>query len=147
MVIYDAVRPNPAWTKDEVPGTKYGVSFNEWIKTDLFEAWLIEHFLENAMSACLLFLLLDGHGTHYQPQVIRLARGHQCIILCLSPHTTHRPQPLDVGVFAPLKVQWTKICYEFYQKNQKRDTWNTRRHFTTAQALPSHSFRAAIILT
>ena len=25
MIIYDATRLNPAWTKDEVPGTKYGL--------------------------------------------------------------------------------------------------------------------------
>ena len=69
------------------------------------------------MSARPLFLLLDGHSTHYQPQVIRFAKEHNCIILCLAPHTTHEAQPLDVGVFGPLKVQWTKVCHEFYQKN------------------------------
>ena len=26
MVIYDAAKLNSAWTKDEVPGTKYGLS-------------------------------------------------------------------------------------------------------------------------
>ena len=117
MIIYDAARLNPAWTKDEVPGMKYGLSSNGWINTDLFEAWFVEHFLENAVSARPLFLLLDGHSTHYQPQVLRLAHEHQCTILCLPPHTTHEAQPLDVGVFAPLKVEWTKVCHEFYQKN------------------------------
>ena len=110
MVIFDAARLNPAWTKDEVPGTKYGLSSNGWINTDLFEAWFVE-------SSCPLFLLLDGHSTHYQPQVIRLALEHDCIVLCLPSHTTHESQPLDVGVFAPLKVQWTQECHEFYQKH------------------------------
>jgi hypothetical protein len=35
------------------------------------------------------FLLLDGHSTHYQPAVIRLAREKEVIILCLPPHITH----------------------------------------------------------
>ena len=82
-----------------------------------FEAWFVEHFLGHAVSARPLFILLDGHSTHYQPLVIRLAREHDCIVLCLPPHTTHEAQPLDVGVFAPLKVHWTKVCHEFYQKN------------------------------
>ena len=43
--------------------------------------------------------------------------GHQCIILCLPPHTTHETQPLDVGIFASLKVQWGRVCHNFYQKN------------------------------
>ena len=104
MVIYDAAKLNPAWTRGEVPGTKYGLSSNGCINTDLFEGWFLEHFLENAVSARPLFLLLDGHSTHYQPQVIRFAMERSCIILCLPPHTTHESQPLDVGVFAPLKV-------------------------------------------
>ena len=58
MIIYDATILNPAWTKDKVPGTKYGLSSNGWINTDLFEAWFVEHFLENAVSAHPLFLCL-----------------------------------------------------------------------------------------
>ena len=117
MVIFDAAKLNPAWTKSEVHGTKYGVSSNGWINTDLFEGWFIEHFIEHAVSARPLFLLLDGHSTHYQPQVIRFAMEHDCIILCLPPHTTHESQPLDVGVFAPLKVHWSRVCHDFYQNN------------------------------
>ena len=58
----DAVKLNPVWTKDEVPGTKYGLSLTGGLN---FEGWFMEHFLENAVSACPLFLLLDGHSTHY----------------------------------------------------------------------------------
>ncbi len=120
MVIFDAARLNPVWTRGEVPGTKYGLSSNGWINTELFEGWLIEHFIENAVSARPLFLLLDGHSTHYQPQVIRFARDHNVIMLCLPPHTTHESQPLDVGVFAPLKSRWTQVCHDFYQANPGR---------------------------
>ena len=116
MVIFNASKLNPAWTKGEIPGTQYGLSANGWINSDLFEAWFIEHFIPNSVSARPLFLLLDGH-THYQPQVIRFAMEHECIILCLPPHTTPESQPLDVGVFAPLKMQWSKICHDFYHKN------------------------------
>ena len=37
MVIFDAAKLNPAWTKSEVRGTKYGVNSNGWMNTDLFE--------------------------------------------------------------------------------------------------------------
>ena len=115
MVIFNVFKLNSTWTKGEVVGTKYGLSANGWINTDLFGAWLIEHFIPNAVSSRPLFLLLDGHSTHYQPQVIRFAREQECIILCLPPHTTHESQPLDVGVFAPLKVHWRRVCHDFYQ--------------------------------
>ena len=118
MVIFDAARLNPAWTKGEVPGTRYGLSSNGWINTDLFEGWFVEHFLENAVSARPLLLLLDGHSTHYQPQVIRFAMERGCIMLCLPPHTTHESQPLDVGVFAPLKTQWRQVCHDSIRQTQ-----------------------------
>ena len=117
IVIYNAAKINPAWTKGEVVGTKYGLSANGWINTNLFEAWFIEHFIPNAVSSCPLFLLLGGHSTHYQLQVIKFAMEHQCIILCQPPHTTHETQQLDVGIFALLKVQWGRVCHNFYQKN------------------------------
>ena len=71
MVIFDAHKLNPLWTEGEFPGTKYGLSDNGWINTDLFEAWLSEHFLEHAVSARPVLLLLDGHNTHYQPELLR----------------------------------------------------------------------------
>jgi hypothetical protein len=89
IIIFDAKKLNHNWTIDEVPGTKYGLSDKGWITTELFEGWLIEHFLEYAVPQCPVFLLLDGHSTHYQPAVIRLAREKEVIILCLPPHITH----------------------------------------------------------
>ncbi len=35
-------------------------------------------------------------------------------IFCLPPHTTHRLQPLDIGIFGPLQHAWTKRCNEYY---------------------------------
>ena len=61
MVIFDAKNLNYAWTKNEVPGTRYGLSDNGWINTDLFEGWLAEHFIRHAVPGCPLLLLLDGH--------------------------------------------------------------------------------------
>ena len=117
MVIYDAKNLNRHWTADEIPGTKYGLSEKVWITSELFEGWLVEHFLEHAVSRRPLLILLDGHSTHYQPDVIRLARENGVIMLCLPPHTTHETQPLDCGVFAPLKAHWTTVCHDFFHKN------------------------------
>ena len=100
MVIFDAQKLNTAWTEGEFPGTKYGLSSNGWINTELFESWLSEHFLEHAVTARPFLLLLDGHSTHYH---LRIAKQHDVIMLCLPPHTTHESQPLDCGVFGPLK--------------------------------------------
>ena len=65
-------------------------------------------------------LLLDWCSTHHQPEVVRLARSKQKIMLCLPLHTTHKAQPLDCTVFAPLKSQWRTVCHEFLQCNPGR---------------------------
>ena len=64
MVIFDAKRLNPEWTNGEFPGTTCGLSDNGWINTELFEAWMSEHFLQHAVSARPLLLLLDGHNIY-----------------------------------------------------------------------------------
>jgi len=89
LIIFDAKNMQHAWTQGEVPASKYGTSDKGWITTELFESWFNELFLPNAVSARPLLLLLDGHSTHYQPDVINLALKNQVLILCLPPHTTH----------------------------------------------------------
>jgi len=117
MIIFDAQNLNHAWTKGEVPGTRYGLSDTGWINADLFKGWMVEHFIQYAVPGRPLLLLLDGHSTHYQPDVIRFARAHNIIMLCLPPHTTHESQPLDCGVFKPLKSKWTAVCHTYFQKH------------------------------
>ena len=66
LIIFDTKKIQHSWTKNEVPGS----SDKGWINTDLFESWFNELFLPNAVAACPLLLLLDGHSSHYQPDVI-----------------------------------------------------------------------------
>ena len=76
----------------EVPGTRYGLSDTGWVDTYLFKKWLKDHLLEHAVASRPLPLILDGHGSHYQPELIKYARDNGVILLCLPPHTTHESQ-------------------------------------------------------
>ena len=69
------------------------------------------------MAAWTLLLLLDVHSTHYQPKLIRMARQKGVLILCLPPNTTRKAQPLDFGVFSPLKMHRRTVCHNFVQSN------------------------------
>lgn len=40
------------------------------------------------------------------------------IILCLPPHTSHALQPLDLGVFAPLKKTWKEILKKWFRESR-----------------------------
>ena len=104
------------WRKDEVPGTSYGLSSKGWVDTELFRGWFTDHFLEHAVGVRPLLVLLDGHSSHYQPDLIRFARDHDIILFCLPPHTTHESQPLDASVFKPLKQNW-QACHEYVRPN------------------------------
>ena len=119
FVIFDAKSLNIEWTKGEVAGTRYGLSSTGWgwVDRDLFKGWLVEHFLKFAVGGRPLLLVLDGHSTHYQPELIKYARKHEIILFCLPPHTTHESQPLDASVFKPLKSHWHEACHSFVEKN------------------------------
>lgn len=119
FVIFDAKCLNIEWTKGEVPGTTYGLSTKGWIDSELFRGWLVDHFLKNAVAARPLVLLLDGHSSHYQPELIQFAKEHDIILFCLPPHTSHESQPLDVSVFGPLKRNWQQVCHDFMQANPR----------------------------
>ena len=83
----------------------YGCSELGWITADLFNSWLNDHFLKHAVGARPLLLLLDGHSTHYQQNVVQNAREKGMVMLCLPPHMTHNVQPFDCAVFSLLKAQ------------------------------------------
>ena len=104
-------------TRDEVPGTFYGLSHTSWMDTELFEEWFKNHFLVHAPSVRPLLLLLDGHSSHYSPSLLRMAADKGVVLFCLAPHTTHILQPLDSGTFSRLKNHWRRECQWFYNQN------------------------------
>ena len=61
MIIYDAARLNPAWTRDEVPGTKYGLSP---INTDLCQGkdWVMCACSRWLHEECADDCVLDNTG-------------------------------------------------------------------------------------
>ena len=103
MVVFDRKTLKLEMTTGEVPGTIYGLSESGWMDTELFEEWLKNHFLLYAPPARPLLLLLDGHTSHYQLDVLRIAAAEGVIIFCLPSHATHILQPLDNGAFGALK--------------------------------------------
>jgi len=89
IVLFDVKKLSHAWTSGEIPSTSYGCCNKGWINTDLFGSWVRDHFVKHPVAARPLMLLLDGHSTHQQPEVVHLARSKQILMLCLPPHTTH----------------------------------------------------------
>ena len=110
MLIFDRKKLKTNLTVGQIPGTCYGLSRNGWIDSELFEEWFINHFLLHIPPQRPVLLLLDGHSSHYQPQLISKAAENHIILFCLSPHTTHLCQPLDRTCFSPLKRAYHEEC-------------------------------------
>ena len=60
-----------------------------------------------------ILLIFDGHGSHITDKMIELAIKNNIELFCLPPHTTHKLQPLDVGVFGPLQKAWVRQCDDY----------------------------------
>lgn len=116
-VIFDRKTLNPEYTRGEVPGTLYGLSQSGWMDKTLFSEWFLHHFLHYAPPMRPLLLVMDGHSTHYCPEVIKIAAAEGILLFTLPPHTTHLTQPMDKGCFGPLKSSWRQVCHEFITKN------------------------------
>jgi hypothetical protein len=77
---------------------------------DLFDLWFTHHFLRYASGERPLLLILDGHSSHYCPDTIKRA-FEDVIVFTLPPNTTHLTQPLDKGVFGPMKAAWRDMSF------------------------------------
>lgn len=75
-----------------------------WMTIELF-AKVLEHIKTNTHcnKEQPILLLLDNHESHVSYESIKFCKENGISLLSFPPHTTHRIQPLDVGVFGPFK--------------------------------------------
>lgn len=68
---------------------------NGWTDSELFLHWL-RHFVSVTNSSLdnLQIIILDGHRSHKTLEVVHHCRGNGIAMLILSPHSTHKLQPL-----------------------------------------------------
>ena len=111
---------NQELTIGEIPGTLYGCSEKGWINQKLFSHWFENHFIRYIPLSRSVVLLMDGHSSHFCPNMIRMAAKEKVILFTLPPNTTHLTQPLDKGCFSPLKVAWRQACQRFFSQNPGR---------------------------
>jgi len=83
---------------------------DDFIGAEWFEKSFIPQATARNVSGKPILLIVDGHSSHEMSRILELAELHNIIILCLPPHTTHKLQPLDVGVFGPLQRAWVERC-------------------------------------
>nr|XP_049693639.1 uncharacterized protein LOC126054037 [Helicoverpa armigera] len=86
-------------------------TFYEYI-TNVFHPWLKEKGIQMPVV-----LFLDGHSSHININLSEYCKEHEIILIAFYPNATHRLQPLDVGVFYPLKNCWRNDVREWRMAN------------------------------
>jgi hypothetical protein len=110
FIIFKAMGPMRA---DWIPE---GVDVTDWSwytsTTGYTDDWLngqyIEHHFEPLTRPSNLaerrLLVVDGYGGHVTSDFIYFCMAHAIDLMVLPAHSSHITQPLDVGVFRPLKL-------------------------------------------
>lgn len=106
-----------SWVDDLQEGEEayFTSSENGWTCNALGIAWLRKFHKDTVKKARnrRRLLIIDGHSSHINWEFITLADSLNILILIMPPHTTHRLQPLDVGLFGPLQQSYCRHLDEF----------------------------------
>ena len=116
FILYKGKNMYQRWMQGGPAAVVYGISESGWMDSDNFLSWFKKMFLpavSHLTKEAPVLLFFDGHYSHISMELIKLARSNNIEILCLPPNTTHLLQPLDVGVFAPLKSAWRGILKRY----------------------------------
>lgn len=89
-----------------------------WINSDIF-VQVLKHIQKK--TSCSkenpILLLVDNHESHVTIEAIDYARDNGIVYISFPPHTTHRLQPLDVGVFGPFKAKLKVAFNDWHVSN------------------------------
>ena len=82
-----------------------GVYFGKFI-----DGWITNHFVRHISPERPVSLIVDGHSSHIDLDTSKFCEANGILLYCLPPHSS---QPLDVGLFSPLKKSWQHAVAEF----------------------------------
>lgn len=100
------------------PGSLGTCNPSGWSTMEIFLDFL-DHFIKHVKpnKDNKVLLILDNHETHISIEAINKARDNGIVMLTIPPHTSHKLQPLDRGVFGPLKSYYNDACKSWFLTN------------------------------
>jgi hypothetical protein len=87
----------------------FAASDNGWSCNKLGLNWLekvFEPYTKPKAGWQWRILIIDGHSSHVNMGFLQWANEHHIIVYILPPHSIHKLQPLDVGLFNPLATSY-----------------------------------------
>ena len=131
----DSASLQDTWLDDWIPENTahFAASPNGWSSNTLGLDWLInvfERYTRTKAGRGRRLLIVDGHSSHVNMKFINTCDRLRILVIILPAHTTHRLQPLDVSLFAPLARHYTNNLNSLianslgFTSMSKRDFWN-----------------------
>lgn len=131
------------WFQEAFPDWKYDYSVSGWATGRVCDKWLKLVFLPETNSQNpeeWRILVLDGFYGHITPRFRFRAEFNRVRLLYLPPHTSHITQPLDVGIFGPLKRY-------FAQENKRFATFSASSSASKRRFLESYKVASKKAMT
>jgi len=137
-LIYKAVSGNlqDTWLNDFDPDEHdchFASSPKGWTSDELGYSWLTGLFDKETASKARRshrLLFVDGHGSHVNMKFLNWCEQHKVLLAVFPPHSTHRLQPLDVGIFAPLANYYSQALDDLVRKSEGHTSISKRDFFS-----------------
>jgi DDE superfamily endonuclease/Tc5 transposase DNA-binding domain len=108
LIIFKGATLMNSWIpRDSPEGWKFSCSSSGWTSNVHGAEWLrrcFEPATREKANGQTRLLICDGHDSHITAQFLRHCLDNDILLILLRPHSSHLMQPLDVGVFGPLKT-------------------------------------------
>lgn len=120
--IFPGKRWNDSFLDGAVAGSVGRMSESGWINRGIFEEYVIDHLgryagIDRGEDRPATLILYDGHKSHLSLTLTTWAKDRNVILYVLPPHSSHLTQPLDVGVFGPMKAYYNTECRSYMHQN------------------------------
>jgi DDE superfamily endonuclease/Tc5 transposase DNA-binding domain len=108
LIIFAGENISRGWLPLQEMPEGWHVSCNTkgWTNNLLGVEWLTKCFepaTRDKADGGFRLLICDGHDSHISAEFIQHCIANRIVLLLLPPHCSHLMQPLDVGIFFPLK--------------------------------------------
>jgi hypothetical protein len=109
MIIWLATTHRSNWTTFPTPGWQYACSESGYTDSYISLEWLKRIFdpeTKDRANGRPRVLIYGGFGTHETVEILEYRLENNIILCRLPSRTSHKLQPCDVGVFAPLEAAY-----------------------------------------